>query len=73
MTRTLIVFPEAEDEAAEAAAWYEERQDGLGLEWLVELDRVFERIQFSPRQFPTWDRDPRYRTVVVGRFPYVIF
>ena len=60
MSRTLIVFPEAEDEAAEAAAWYEERQDGLGLAWLAALDRAFELIQRNPKQYPAWERDARY-------------
>ena len=73
MSRELILFPEAEEEASEAAAWYEREQVGLGLEFLAELDRVFERIVVGPRQFAAWESSRRFRRAVVSRFPYVIF
>jgi hypothetical protein len=48
VNRQLILFPEAEEEAIEAAAWYEQQQTGLGTEWLAELDRLIERIAEGP-------------------------
>lgn len=47
MTR-LRIAPEAEQELAEAAAWYEERRAGLGVELIAVIDRVLEAILEMP-------------------------
>lgn len=70
MTATIIVQPEAEADLAEAFAWYERRQQGLGGEFLDAIDRVFERIAEHPLLAPQVWREAR-RTAP-RRFPYAV-
>lgn len=46
--KTVRVEPEAKQELAAAAAWYEERREGLGLELVAEVDAVFAAIARNP-------------------------
>lgn len=69
----LIVRPEAEAELTAGAAWYEQKRPGLGLEFLLVVDREIERIRREPLSFPRWREDRPYRKCVLPRFPYVIF
>ena len=39
--RTLRVLPEAEEELAEAAVWYEAKITGLGVELIAVVDRPY--------------------------------
>jgi hypothetical protein len=48
--KPIRVEPEAKQELAAAAAWYEERREGLGLELMAEVDAVFEAIARRPRR-----------------------
>lgn len=52
MKRSLIIRPEAETEMAEAFDWYEARVHGLGSDFLLCLDAVFNSILRNPQQFP---------------------
>ncbi|MGH7283650.1 MAG: type II toxin-antitoxin system RelE/ParE family toxin [Polyangiaceae bacterium] len=72
MTR-LRVSPEAEKELGEAAAWYEERRGGLGIDLVALVDKAFEAIVAAPPSFPLWRSDRDYRKMVLKRFPYVVF
>lgn len=72
MTR-LRVEPEAEDELAAAAEWYEARRAGLGVELVAIVDRAFEEVLAAPLSCAKWRSDRPYRKKVVTRFPYVIF
>lgn len=69
----LRVSPEAEQELAEAATWYEERCAGLGIELVAMVDPALERIAAAPLSCPLWRPDRPYRKMVLARFPYVIF
>ena len=69
----LIIAPEAEAELAEAAAWYEERRAGLGVQLVADIDRAFEAILESPLVYPPWNAGPAHRRYVVRRFPYLVF
>lgn len=71
MTR-LRIAPEAEEELAAAAEWYESRRAGLGVELVAVIDRVFEQILEAPLASPAWRDDRAYRRKVVERFPYVV-
>lgn len=73
MTRSLVVRREALDEMEEAAAWYEARRPGLGLEFLAEIDRVTSAVNARPESFPVWKRGFPYRRALAHRFPYAIF
>jgi toxin ParE1/3/4 len=46
--KTVRVEPEAKQELAAAAAWYERRREGLGLELVAEVDAVFAAITWQP-------------------------
>ena len=62
--------PEVEEEVAEAAAWYEARQPGLGAVFVEELILVWDALTENPfansRRHPK--RDIRWR--YPERFPY---
>ncbi len=69
----LRVAPEAEQELAEAAEWYEARRPGLGIDFVAIMDRELEEIVAAPLAHALWRSDRVYRRRVVRRFPYVIF
>jgi toxin ParE1/3/4 len=69
----LRISPEAEEELAAAAEWYEARRVGLGIELVAAMDRAFDAIAAAPSSFPAWRDDRPYRMKVVERFPYVVF
>lgn len=71
MTR-LRVEPEAEEELAAAAEWYEARRAGLGVELVAVVDRALEEVLAVPLSCPLWWPERTYRRKVVTRFPYVI-
>jgi plasmid stabilization system protein ParE len=69
----LRVLPEAEEELAEAAVWYEAKRTGLGVELIAVVDRAFEEILEAPLACAVWRDDRPYRRKILARFPYVIF
>ena len=71
MSRRLIVRPEAEAEMNDAFDWYEARVPGLGSEFLLCVDAVFNSILRNPMQFPCFHRNAR--RAITRRFPYEIF
>jgi hypothetical protein len=69
MTYKILVKTEAILDIAEAIDWYEEKQIGLGTEFLDELERYFDKITHHPLHYPPH----RYlRVAVMQRFPYKI-
>jgi plasmid stabilization system protein ParE len=71
MSRRLIIRPEAETEMAEAFDWYEDRVPGLGSDFLLCVDAVFDAILRSPQHFPCVHRT--VRRALTRRFPYGVF
>jgi plasmid stabilization system protein ParE len=71
--KALRILPEAEEELAEAAAWYESGRAGLGLELIALVDRALEEISDAPLTCALWRDDRPYRRKILTRFPYVIF
>jgi len=57
--KPIRVEPEAKQELAAAAAWYEQQREGLGRELLAEVDAVFTTIAHSPSRFPLYPRVAR--------------
>ena len=71
MAVELVVAPEAEQDLADAYAWYEERRPGLGEEFLNCVDACLEAIRRTPEIHATAHEN--YRRGLVRRFPYAIF
>jgi len=74
MTRVKFA-PLAEEEAADAAEWYESRGTGLGEEFLSAIAAVAERLKHLPMSGPLVEairsRVPIRRLLVPG-FPYAV-
>jgi plasmid stabilization system protein ParE len=71
MNFELIIRPEAEADIAEAFDWYETRVPGLGSEFVLVLDALFNSILRNYLIYPTV-----YKTVrraLTRRFPYAVF
>jgi len=71
--KSLRVLPEAEEELAAAAEWYEGKRAGLGVELVAVVDGAFDEILEAPLAHPSWRTDRPYRWKVLTRFPYVVF
>jgi len=67
----LIITPEAETDLADAKAWYENRREGLGEEFILCVEEAFDRIRRIPEGAS--EVVPGIRRVVVRRFPYGVF
>jgi toxin ParE1/3/4 len=70
MSYTLVVQSEAIIDIQEAFDWYEERQAGLGYEFIEELEEGFERLCKHPQHYTAINQT--YRRLRINRFPYLI-
>ncbi len=61
-------LPEAEQEMAEAAKYYEGQAAGLGIEFLSEVERAVDAIKRVPTSWPIIDGQLRRR--LLRRFPF---
>jgi plasmid stabilization system protein ParE len=66
-----IFTPEALDDIDEGYSWYEEREYGLGEDFLHSIEECISSILRVPRGFPVALLD--FRRAPVRRFPYEIF
>ena len=73
MSRRLIVRPEAEADITEAALWYEDREEGLGLDLMGEVRTAIGRAVQNPLHYLLLRKRPEVRRVLARRFPYRIF
>jgi plasmid stabilization system protein ParE len=71
MAAELIIAPEAEQDIAEAYAWYEGRRPGLGEELLGCVDACIQAICRTLEMHPVVHEG--YRRGLVRRFPYAVF
>jgi toxin ParE1/3/4 len=67
MAYNLIITPLAEQDIAESYQWYNEQQDGLGNDFLNELERSLDLIKTNPHQYQV--RYKQIRMTKVRRFP----
>lgn len=56
----------------EAAAFYEARREGLGVEFVESIERTINEILDMPNAGAPCASDPRFRQRLVRRFPYRI-
>lgn len=71
MAVRVVAAPEAEQDVADAYAWYEGQRAGLGEEFLGCLDACMEAIRRSPKMHPT--AFSKFRRALLRRFPYAVF
>ncbi len=67
----LELAPEAEQELASARAYYEAEREGLGDEFLQEMEAVADRIAALPNRFPII-RGTEMRRALGRRFPFML-
>ena len=58
----------AQREVDDAVAWYDEREEDLGRDFLDELDRVIRRVKAFP--LASTEIEPGIRRCLLARFPY---
>lgn len=68
---TVRLRQEAEADLSDAARWYEERQPGLGSEFLDEVRRSLSSIADHPGLYPRVSGD--IRRALIRRFPFGVF
>ena len=71
MTLEVRLRPEAEQDLADAAAWYEEQRQGLGHEFLDEMLTMLSSIAETPLMYPDVHRNTR--RAVIHRFPFSVY
>jgi toxin ParE1/3/4 len=67
---SLITRPRALAMIQKAYQWYEEQKQGLGEEFLAELQQYYRKLQAHPEYFGKQKKT--FRQAVLKRFPYVI-
>lgn len=71
MSFELIIRPEAEADIADAFDWYEARVRGLGSEFLLVLDAIFNSIIRDHLIYPVVHKN--VCRALTRRFPYAVF
>lgn len=69
---TVDVHPDVYKELEHSRQWYEERTNGLGIDFLDEVSRAIETICQEPAIWPFYDEKSMIRRYLVHRFPYGI-
>ena len=70
--KPLVIHAGARAEVLTAIAYYDTQREGLGLEFQLELERVFQKIEDMPHSAAAIDkRGTRKR--LLNRFPYVVY
>jgi toxin ParE1/3/4 len=71
MSLPLLITPDAEEDLAQAKAWYNGKREGLGDEFVLCVEEALDRIRRLPES--ATQVYPGVRRVVVRRFPYGVF
>ena len=61
----------AEKDIAEAVSFYEIQREGLGSDFLEEVDATVDRVRQDPQAYGHQDVDVRVK--LVHRFPYAVY
>ena len=70
MAYRVIFHPEAEAELYESVIWYEEILNGLGGEFLKEVEKITHHLNLHP--FIYSKRKKNYREAVLRKFPFIV-
>ena len=71
MSLPVVLRPEAQAEFDEVCDWYEQRRPGLGVDFVAQIQEVFDWISTTPELYAQIFRD--VRRAVVRCFPYPVF
>lgn len=71
MTVEVRLRPEAEQDVAEAALWYEANEPGLGAQFVDEVQATLNTIAEQPNAFTAVHKT--VRRALVKRFPFGVF
>jgi plasmid stabilization system protein ParE len=71
MSLPLTIKPEAENDLVEAFAWYQDRRNGLGVEFLLAYEAALGAIRRNPGAFPDVHRG--IHRAILRRFPYAVY
>ena len=67
---SLVFHPDTAQEIENAYAWYQERAEGLGDDFIEELESAFAAIAALPETWPKFGRS--CRRFLLGKFPFSI-
>lgn len=70
MVYKLLIRPLAANEIIDASDWYNEQKEGLGNEFIVELDAFFNTLLLNPSVYSYFEKPVRQGKI--DRFPYII-
>ena len=71
MSLPVIFRPEAEQDIAEAQAWYEAQLSGLGNEFLLGVEETRDRISAMPRLYAIVYRG--FRACPISKFSHILY
>src|SRR5437763_964824 len=71
MKRRVSIRPEAQRDIREAAAWYESREQGVGMRFKNDVRATSRRIGENVLMFPAIDS--RVRRALLRGFPYSVY
>lgn len=71
MTRSIRIRPEAENDLSEAYSWYSGQVQGLGDDFLAEVDSALASVAEFPEKCALIHKQARRS--LVRRFPYGVF
>jgi plasmid stabilization system protein ParE len=71
MIERVLFTPEADEDVAAAYGWYEDREPGLGEEFLRSVEACIRGIQRHPEMYPV--AIDSFRRAPIRRFPFEIF
>jgi len=66
--KSVEFHPDAQDEFVSAARFYEEQTEGLGLDFILTVQRTYERLLSFPESGRLFGR--RLRRLLIPKFPY---
>lgn len=69
----VVIQPAAAQDIRDQRAYYEHERAGLGSEYILALERLFERLTTFPRSSPEVEGFPGVRRAALRRFPYAVF
>jgi toxin ParE1/3/4 len=65
------ILEEAAEDVTAIHDWYETKRPGLGADFELCIEEIFNRISSMPETYPGWYR--KTRCALLMRFPYGIF